>query len=355
MHSYLQRSAPEDNAVAAKIRRDQQTRLLRVALALMAVYGAAIGLLNLFLLSSPGLAVLDLAAMGLSGAAWIYLRLTGQLRRASWLAIGVLAALLLSYTVLARGAAYSLVWVTVLPPLAFFLLGSRAGGLVSAAFSLVVVVYLVFAYPDLEMRPFDLPAFLNLTEVLLAHWLIFRFTERCREAAYAQLGAYARVDGLTGLLNREQLDADLRQGFGLAGRSGRPLAIALLDLDHFKAVNDLHGHPTGDEVLVIVARILDEVVRGTDRAGRWGGEEFLVMLPDTGEAGAQAVGEKIRAAIEAGPYPGGLAVTASIGIAVTGRGIATPEALVSRADRALYAAKAAGRNRVQLAPQVQGP
>jgi diguanylate cyclase (GGDEF)-like protein len=351
MRSSWSRLIPEGSEVAAQIRRDQQARLLRVALALMAVYGAAIGLVNLLLLASPVLALLDLAAMLLAVAGWVYLRRTGHLLRASWLAIGILAALLLSYTVFARGAAYSLVWVTVLPPLAFFLLGSRAGGRVSAAFSLAVVAYLVLAYPDLEMRPFDLPAFLNVAEVLLAHWLIFRFTERCREAAYAQLGAYARVDGLTGLLNREQLDAELRQGLALAARNGQPLAVALLDLDHFKAINDLHGHPAGDEVLVIVARVLGEAVRSTDRVGRWGGEEFLVMLPDTGETGAQAVGEKIRAAIEAGPYPAGLAVTVSVGIAVAGHGVETPETLVARADRALYAAKAAGRNRVRLAPE----
>ncbi|MHA7817011.1 MAG: GGDEF domain-containing protein [Pseudohaliea sp.] len=336
---------PGGNAVAEQIRRDQQYRLLRVMLALMAAYGAVIGLVNLLLFDALAIAAFDLATMGIALATWVYLRRSGRLKPASWVAIATLAALLLAYTALARGAAYSLVWVTVLPPLAFFLLGSRAGSWVAGAFGLMVAGYIAAFHPGFPVRPFDLGAFLNIVEVLLAHWLIHRFSERCHEAAYEQLGAYARVDGLTGLLNREQLDAELRQALSLASRSGQPVAVALLDLDHFKAINDRHGHPVGDQVLVTVARVLGDVVRSTDRVGRWGGEEFLLLLPETGEAGARAVAEKVRAAIEAAAYPAGVVVTTSIGVAWDPGGL-PPQSLVARADKALYEAKAAGRNRV---------
>src|SRR5262249_5609226 len=136
-------------------------------------------------------------------------------------------------------------------------------------------------------------------------------------------------------------------------RYGRPLALALIDLDHFKQINDTHGHGVGDAVIRSAVRACLASLRAIDRMGRIGGEEFAVLLPETNREGAAIVAERLRAAVAAlaveieGATP--IATTASVGVAALGEGDATRiDALIARADRALYAAKRGGRNRVVI-------
>ena len=130
--------------------------------------------------------------------------------------------------------------------------------------------------------------------------------------------------------------------------------MLLLDIDRFKLVNDTHGHAAGDEVLRVVARRLEQAARPGDVPGRWGGEEFLVVLPDTGPDQAVSLGERARRAIAATPVPVGqapLRVTASVGVACGAED--GWEGLVRRADSGLYAAKEGGRNRVVTGPPAE--
>jgi two-component system cell cycle response regulator len=166
-----------------------------------------------------------------------------------------------------------------------------------------------------------------------------------------RLEALIFEDALTGLANRRFILSQLGAQVSGARRHGRPLSVAIVDIDHFKAVNDAHGHDAGDRVLVAVATAIAGHLRAEDQLGRLGGEEFLAVLPDTDAPAAQRVTEKLRceAALAAVAYEGtDLAVTVSIGVA-TWAGEA-PEALLRRADDALYAAKAAGRDRALSAP-----
>jgi diguanylate cyclase (GGDEF)-like protein len=130
-----------------------------------------------------------------------------------------------------------------------------------------------------------------------------------------------------------------------AERFETPFSVVLLDIDHFKRVNDGYGHATGDEVLKELTRRLEDSLRQCDRVGRWGGEEFLVLLPETHAAGAGHVAEKLRRVMADRPFPGELAVTVSLGVA-TYRPGDTAASLVEWADQAVYRAKAGGRNRV---------
>lgn len=177
-----------------------------------------------------------------------------------------------------------------------------------------------------------------------------RVAERTAELARAnaELEALALRDGLTGLNNRRAGDLRLAEELPRHQRQNRPLGLLLADIDHFKRINDSHGHAAGDAVLQVVARQLQRTVRATDFVARHGGEEFLVLLPDTDADGLLKVAEKLRAAVEAAaPAPVGR-VTLSLGGAVAPAGAAAADELLRRADRALYAAKDAGRNRVQL-------
>jgi diguanylate cyclase (GGDEF)-like protein len=122
----------------------------------------------------------------------------------------------------------------------------------------------------------------------------------------------------------------------------------LLDIDHFKKVNDSFGHPVGDQVLVHVASVLSECVRATDTVGRWGGEEFLIICPETDALGAAALAENLRHHIAGHPFPTAGNQSASFGVAEHRSG-ESMEATISRADTALYRAKNEGRNRVVVA------
>jgi diguanylate cyclase (GGDEF)-like protein len=171
--------------------------------------------------------------------------------------------------------------------------------------------------------------------------------------AHAQLALKSRelerlsiTDPLTGLANRLRLDQALAQENSRAERSGHPYAVILIDLDHFKSVNDTYGHQVGDQVLVSTARILKAQGRELDVIGRWGGEEFLILCPNTALAGALELAERLRAQIAEEDFAPVGRRGASLGVASWRPGD-RPSSLVGRADAALYRAKEAGRNRVE--------
>jgi len=160
----------------------------------------------------------------------------------------------------------------------------------------------------------------------------------------------ATKDFLTGLSNRRDFLDKTGQEANRFKRTKRPFALILLDIDHFKQVNDTHGHACGDQVLVGVSRCLEKVLRAQDSVARWGGEEFICLLPETGEDGAMAVAEKLRTgladlAIECAGPP--CAVTVTLGVSVYD-GTCPVDTCISRADDALYRGKKQGRNQVAL-------
>jgi two-component system cell cycle response regulator len=157
----------------------------------------------------------------------------------------------------------------------------------------------------------------------------------------------ATYDSLTGLLNRNAFLRELAREVERARRYGRAMSLLMLDLDHFKSVNDTWGHPTGDRVLAQIGRILRACTRNCDHAGRYGGEECGVILTETGLEGARVAAERIRSAVASADFGlPGTRITVSVGGATLSDDIATPEQLVARADAALYAAKNAGRNTI---------
>ena len=162
----------------------------------------------------------------------------------------------------------------------------------------------------------------------------------------------ATTDGLTGLHNHRRLQELLDGALKSARRYDRKVSFLLMDIDKFKSVNDTYGHPAGDAVLRGVARVLAQQARGADVVARYGGEEFGVLLPETDQAGARVIAERIRAAVEAATHAtdaGVIRATISIGVATYPDDAREKPALVERADQALYAAKKGGRNRVVLA------
>ena len=172
--------------------------------------------------------------------------------------------------------------------------------------------------------------------------------------ALQELALSNRIDGLTQAFNRKHWEECLEKEFSRARRYKHDLALVMLDLDHFKLLNDTFGHQGGDTVLIETAKTVDKLLRMGDLFGRYGGEEFAVILPDTDMDGAEEVAERIRQAIAKNTIrykERNISVTASIGVAVINSQDKRYEDLISNADLALYEAKGAGRNRVCLAKE----
>ncbi len=172
------------------------------------------------------------------------------------------------------------------------------------------------------------------------------------EAANRQLEQLATRDALTGLYNRRSFDEKLKECVHTSKRSGRSFALLVLDADHFKRINDTHGHNTGDAVLQQLARLLTEHTRNTDFVARYGGEEFVLLLPETAHAEeATTVAEKVRSAVEQASFAEVGRLTISIGISLWDPRSPGSKDLFHRADEALYQAKSSGRNRVVVYAQ----
>jgi len=182
--------------------------------------------------------------------------------------------------------------------------------------------------------------------------LELKVAERTRELEHAnrRLARLARYDSLTGIENRRQLDEELQRAVSSAQRYGHDVSVLMIDIDHFKQVNDSWGHQVGDRVLSTVAATVDRNCRETDVVGRYGGDELCLVLPQSSLEAAITAAEKLRAEIQAEtislPDGGSLSVTCSIGVASLLAGDDTVQTLLERADAALYRAKQAGRNRV---------
>lgn len=248
-----------------------------------------------------------------------------------------------------------LVWFFVHISGAFIMFGPHAGWCIVA----VVVTILILSNAQMAL-PYS-PNALASGIASLLYLAVFFHIFHTRSVSYfvrmrdynAQLQTLASRDSLTGLLNSRAYYERCQERIDWAERSGQPYAVLFVDLDHFKRINDQHGHEAGDRVLKMVAQVLLQTVRRTDVPGRIGGEEFSVFLPNTDEAGAVKLAEVLRQAIEdCQPDIGTqcLRVTASIGVAANqgsepGQGL---DSIQRHADQAMYLAKAKGRNRVSV-------
>jgi two-component system cell cycle response regulator len=205
---------------------------------------------------------------------------------------------------------------------------------------------------DYLKKPFEPP---ELVARVAAAVHVKKLQDQLRERN-VELDRVSRTDALTGLHNRRHLEAELERQHGIARRHDDPLCVLLLDIDHFKNVNDTYGHPAGDLVLREFASRLSGQVRLEDVTGRWGGEEFLVILPRTGLVGALGVAERIRQVTAGMPMVAAghdILVTVSGGCALGPA--ASPDELVAQVDARLYEAKASGRNRIAAAVESSVP
>ena len=191
-------------------------------------------------------------------------------------------------------------------------------------------------------------------KILLGSTTILKFSyhDRLDEAFQRQMSESALRDGLTRAFNKRYFGERLDSEFQYSARHTSPLGLVFLDIDHFKRINDVHGHQAGDQVLVQLSSLIMSMLGEEDTFARYGGEEFAIIARGSDAAAAEALAERLRSSVEAHAFAAGadtIPVTISIGVArAPAPGISSPVELVSRADEALYAAKRSGRNRVRV-------
>ena len=247
-----------------------------------------------------------------------------------------------------RATATVFAWVLLVPILSHLLMGRRLGLAVSLFFmSVAAIIFFVKNRHDpelMEVLPIANIAIMSLCILVFSH--IYEIT---REQSESRLLKMAQTDPLTGLANRARLEDVFEREKRRSQRHGTPLSILLLDLDHFKNVNDDFGHEAGDMALRHVSDILQHSVRATDLVARLGGEEFALILSNTDESQSLAVAENVRQAISHTPFPyygQSIRLTVSGGLSEYGPDGDDLLTLLSRADNCLYLAKNSGRNRM---------
>lgn len=191
-------------------------------------------------------------------------------------------------------------------------------------------------------------SFSDVTDLIYQQNLIERQKEEL-ERHNARLAALATMDGLTGLLNHRAIHERLVEAFQLAARHSRPLSVVMFDVDHFKLLNDAFGHLEGDRTLATLAQLIRDAARAGDIIGRYGGEEFIIVMPETEMTEAAAAAERLRLMIEDFKWSA-KSITASFGVSTRDHSTTQARTLIEKADFAMYEAKRNGRNKVRLAP-----
>ncbi|PYE34506.1 diguanylate cyclase (GGDEF)-like protein [Idiomarina fontislapidosi] len=328
----------------------RRRQLLEVCLVIGVIALLLLAILNLFLFDALDLATLDAVGASIAASLWYLLKKRHLIELVSWLFTLMIGLLITTFLSLAAGNNNGYLWTALFPPFAFFLLGKNKGLWVTVVFFSIFTLQLYDTIFVQQAPHLTLGAFLNTIEVFVISILLYRFYEKTRTEANQllheqsiRLDKMAKTDKLTQLFNRQYLDSTL---FSLyKERRSLPISILLLDVDLFKRINDEYGHLFGDEVLIKLAQRLSESVRGYDVVGRWGGEEFLIIAPNTSHLDAVELAERIRKRLNI-KVNDAVTTSVSIGVSSTDR-VKSPEELISQADRALYQAKSNGRNRVQ--------
>ncbi|MBY6064008.1 GGDEF domain-containing protein [Pseudidiomarina sediminum] len=330
----------------------RRVQFLRALLWVMFVSFLLLGCINQFLFAKPTLALYHFisSTLALAGTAWLRRRPSDTSVISLVVALAT-ATLLVLYIVRSAGQGYALYWLSIYPPIVFFLLGRTWGYILSILVIGGCLIYVNQVAALWQPAPFTLRSLLNILTATAALIVILRHIEKTRAEAFHYLEKHnqkleyiATTDPLTSLANRAKLDRALGNALRMRRQNDESFCLILGDIDHFKTINDVHGHPIGDVILIEMAQLLRNSVRSSDLIGRWGGEEFLLVLPNTDCDQAKMLAEKLRNTIAAFKFRNGIHITSSFGVACV-RSDDDATSLMQRVDQALYAAKTSGRNR----------
>ncbi|MBQ4832675.1 GGDEF domain-containing protein [Pseudoalteromonas sp. MMG010] len=325
-----------------------RTRLIASLLLLMTVYFFILTALNVFYFASYDLAIIDATGLFLSLVVTLWFCKKATVNQASWAVVLLTVGLIMAFIISAKGYAHSLFWVTLIPPLAFFLVDRNSATLVCIVTS-AICAYLVYQQYQ-QTVIISLGSLFNIIEVCIAHILMFRFYEKTHNSAYTylslrnvQIQNLADTDKLTGVYNRQKFDRSLSKLLSDIPQDTTH-HILLCDIDYFKRINDQYGHLTGDKVLTEFAATLKTYFSSNVFIARWGGEEFTIVLSNTVESTALQQTLDFKEFINTQMFSD-ISLTISIGLTLINKDD-TVLSILERADKALYEVKNNGRNAV---------
>ena len=309
---------------------------------------------------SLGSNLLGMALLGLISL--VVMRVTNNARYGAY-GVSTIAAYACLYLVWSGGSdATGPLWCYPLVVIIMFLMGLRPGTVMASVVTLLICLMLFIPDFPLETADYSLSFKIRFVASFIALTIMAMIYENLRSKSYAgyleisaKLHAASRTDALTGIANRRAMQHSLEAEFSRVTRHGGEFSILMVDVDYFKLVNDRYGHAVGDQVLIEIADVFSVVLRKQDSPARWGGEEFLVLLPETSASQAIQVAEKLRASVEnIDTTKLGMQdqITVSVGVQCISSATGIDD-LIEKADQLLYQAKRLGRNRVEHHLEIQ--
>lgn len=284
----------------------------------------------------------------------IYYRKTKKHEVTAKITVLLLTIILIMFFALVENNRYGFYWISIYPPTVYFLLERHKANIVVGLFCIYVFLFMISPHVSWESYEIMIDSIINIFGATAVLVLVINFFEMGRTDAVNELKEKNNelhglivIDYLTGLFNRIKLDEELRTEIKKAAASTSIFSIIMADLDNFKSINDNYGHLSGDSVLVDTAQILKQGCRKTDIVGRWGGEEFLIICPQTDKNKAKKLCERLIDNILKYRYVIEEKLTISFGVAEYIKGD-SPDTILNRVDKALYKAKAKGKCRIEI-------
>lgn len=348
-----------DSLLTANIRTKNyyQTRRLymtNVLLLIMSLAMSLMAILNLMVFDNVGLALFDLFAAAVPAYAFYCLRKDKNIQWAASVGAYSIFLVTTAFILFNQNQNFGIIWSIFLPIFAMTLLDEQQGLRVTLTFYALMVVSVFWGIGIWQDGEWNFQSAVRYSIALAALIFIVYTYERSlrrynesEEKAQAKLERLSSVDYLTQLYNRRAISAELQKEIDRFERYQAPFSIVVVDLDNFKKINDTYGHNSGDIVLKGFADALKEALRRTEVVGRWGGEEFLIIFPNTSDTEAAGVLEKLRLAMESKTFGEVEKVTACFGVAEY-QPFLGAEGVVAKADKALYLAKQTGKNKVLI-------
>ncbi|MFP4457491.1 MAG: GGDEF domain-containing protein [Clostridia bacterium] len=332
----------------------RQLLLLYISLPLLIVIPLLFAIINyyeqLYLMAS-----IDLGASLFALFSIIYLNKTGKHKVVSYLATSIFMMTLIALYFTMGFVYYSLSWSSVFIIVSFALFGRKKGLYISLTFFVLTSASAIYHFQESSMSNFSFISFSNIFFANILIFIICYYYEYSIEIIQdrlkdnnKKLKSLAIIDKLTGLYNRSEIDKKIISELEKANKKEHSFSILIADLDDFKEINDEQGHLLGDEVMKQVAEVFNEVCGEDYFAGRWGGDEFLIILPDTNRAGAYHIAENIRQKISQTSFSKEQKLTTSLAVTEYQKGD-TPITIFRRVDNLLYKAKNRGKNTTIIA------
>jgi diguanylate cyclase len=309
--------------------------------------------LNIFIHKLYVIALIDLIAILIAVFLLFYFHKTNDVRKTSLFSVAFYTTLLIAYILISGPDNYAFTWIMVLPAISYLLLGRDIGRIVTVLSIVLLILSTTLLLPLWLPADFSFVSMINLLFTAVCISILISFSELSRAKAYdfiklknVELMRISQTDALTGISNRLKLDEIMLKELARVRRGTPHFSVIMGDLDLFKRVNDNFGHLAGDQILIEIAATIVSICRLTDTVGRWGGEEFLIICPETSNEGAMVLAQKIRKAVETLPLHRYGNVTISLGVTCS-KSDDDINTIIHRADKALYLAKSEGRNQVR--------